>query len=127
MFQQYAPINDENYQMALEIHLELALLAKTPDEVLENLRSLTRWLELLGADDVVRWIRQLIKTEAPGTWYVDKHNREQYIRSVDLSPYMKSCLSSFEKRVKADATAKLKQVLKSAHTLENARLLLDDH
>ena len=126
VFQQYAPINDENYRLALEIHLELALMAKAPDDVLKNLRSLTRWLELLGADNIVQWIRQLIRTEAPGTWYADKHNREQYIRNVDLSPYMRNCLSSVDKRVKANATAKLKQVLRSAHTLENAELLLED-
>jgi hypothetical protein len=126
VFQQYTPINDENYRLALEIHLELALVAKTPDDVLENLRSLTRWLELLGADDIVQWIRQLIRTEVPGTWYVDKHNREQYIRNVDLSPYMRDCLSSVDKRIKANATAKLKQILRGTHTLENAELLLED-
>lgn len=125
VFQQYTSINDENYQLALEIHFELALTAKTPDNVLKNLKSLTRWLELLGADSTVQWIRQLIRTEAPGTQYVDAHNREQYIRNVDLSPYMKDCLFNFDKRLNAHAVSKLQQVLESAHNLENPRLLLE--
>lgn len=107
---------NHSYRLALEIHFELILRAKTPDDALNNLRSLTRWLELLGADNVVQWIRQLVRTEAPGTWYVDKHDREQYVRNVDLSPNMRDYLSSFEKRVKAHATAKLEHVLRSTST-----------
>lgn len=126
MLQQYAPFNDEDYRLALDIHLELALITKTPDDVLRNLKSMTRWLEFLGVDDVVQWIRQLIRAEVPGTSYVDKNNREQYIQSVDLSPYMRSFISSLDKQVKAKVTAKLKHLLKSAHTLETAKLLLDD-
>lgn len=126
LFQEYDPNNDESYRLALETHLELALMAKTPDDVLGNLRSLTRWLELLGADSIAQWIRQLIRIEAPGTWYVDRQDREQYVCSVDLSPYMKDYLSSIDKRVKAGATAKLKQALRSAHTLDDGELLLDD-
>jgi hypothetical protein len=124
VFQQYAPIYDEDYQLALEIHLELALMAETPDDVLENLGSLTRWLELLGADSIVQWIRQLIRVEAPGTWYVDKHDREQYIRNVDLSPHMRDFLSSVDERVRVNATAKLKQILGGTHTLGSAGPLL---
>lgn len=123
-FQEYAPMNDEDYRLALEIHLELALLAETPDDVLKNLWSLTRWLELLGAADIVQWLRRLIRTEAPGTWYVDKHNREQYIRRVQLSPHMNGCLSVFRRQVEAHVTAKLQQVIQSAHTLESVELLV---
>jgi hypothetical protein len=113
VFQQYAPINDDNYRLALEIHLQHLLIAKAPDETLKNLRALSKWLELLGEDKIVQWIKQLIRTEAPGTWYVEKYDREQSIRNVDLSPCMRDYLSSVEKRVKANAIAKLRQVLKS--------------
>ena len=68
VFQQYNPINDENYRLALEIHVELALMAATPDDVLKNLRSLTRWLEDLGADGLVQWIRQFNQNRS--TWHV---------------------------------------------------------
>ena len=85
---------------------------------LGNLRDLTRWLELLGAESVVQWIRQLIRTEAPGTWYVDEHDRKGYICNIELSPYMKEYISGFDERVKLDVTAKLKQILRSAHNLK---------
>jgi len=126
VFREYTPTNDENYSLALELHLELALAAQNPDDVLENLRSLTRWLELLGAGDTAQWIRQLIRTEAPGTWYVDKHNREQYVRNVSPSQYMKNRLATFDRRMKARVTTKLKQVLKNPPTLESTELLLND-
>lgn len=123
VFQSYDPIHDENYRLVLEIHIELSLIARTPDDVLKNLRSITRWLEPLGAATLAQWISQLIRTEAPGTWYVDKHNREQYNRNVDLSPHMKDYLSEVERRVKTDVSTKLKQILGSANTLEDAVLL----
>ena len=123
-FQQYAPVNDEDYQLALGIHLELALTAKTPDDVLQNLWRMTRWLELLGAGGVAQWVRQLIRTEAPGTRYVDKSDRERYVRKATLSPNMKDYLSGFEEQVKANATEKLRQMLGGSHTLEDAGPLL---
>lgn len=126
VFQEYTPINDEDYRLALEIHLELTLTAETPDAVLTNLRKLTRWLELLGARDTVKWIRQLIRTEAPGTRYVDRNDREQYVRNFDMSQHMRSYIAALDKRIKADATAKLKQILKSLYSLESAKFLLDD-
>lgn len=123
-FQQYTPINDDDYRLALELHLELALGAKMPDDLLENLRSLTRWLELLGANDIAQRIRQLIRVEAPGTWYVDKHDREQYVRSVDLSPDMKDFLSSVDERVRMNAAVKLKHMLGGTQALVSDGFLL---
>lgn len=121
VFQEYAPHNDDHYVMALDLHLELMSVAESPDDVLKNLRSLTRWLELLGSEDLVQWIRQLIRTEAPGTWYVDKQSRDQYVRKVDLSPHMKRYLVGLTKLVKARAATKLRQTLKSIHTFENPK------
>ncbi len=125
--EEYTPINDEDYRLALGIHLELALMAKDPDEILWNLRRLTRWLELLGAGDIIQWVRQSVRTEAPGTWYVEQDNREQYVRDVRLTQHMKSFLISFGERVRTDATSKLKQVMEGLHSLENAEHLLDNH
>jgi len=127
IFSEYVPINDENYLLALEIHLDLALQAKIPDDVLKNLRSITRLLELLGECNTVQWIRQLIRDEAPGTSYVDEHNRENYIRAVDLSSYIKSHLSNFDMRMKVHATKKLKQILGGTHNLGKDKYLIDDH
>lgn len=125
-FQPYVPVNDENYQLALEIVSELALTAETADDVLKNLKFLTRWLELMGAGSIAQWVRQLIRTEAPGTRYVDAHNREQYIQNVDLSPFLRDYLTNLETRLKSRVPVKLKRVLGSTRDLEGGRLLLDD-
>jgi tetratricopeptide (TPR) repeat protein len=125
VFQDYAASRDNAYQLALDIHSELAMTANSPKEVLENLRTLTRWLEILGARDSVLWIRQLIRTEAPGTWYVDKDNRDAYFKDVELSTQMQAYLNAFNNQAKAQLTSKLKQVLKSAQTLGESDYLLD--
>lgn len=124
---EYDSINDENYILSLEIHHKLAMKASIPDDVLKNLRRITRLLELLGESNIVQWLRQLIRDEAPGTSYVDEHNRENYIRNVELSPLMKNFLSNFDIEVKIHAAKKLKQVLGSSYHLDNNKYLLDDH
>jgi len=126
VFKEYHPSNDEDYLLALNIHLDLALASTTPDEVLGNLRYLARWLELLGVGDTVQWIRTLIRREAPGTWYVDKHDRKQYVRNVELSNQMKGYLAALSRRVRVAAPSKLQQVLRSQAHLKNAEYLLDD-
>jgi hypothetical protein len=112
--------------MALNIEVELALLAKTPDEVLRPLRDLTRWLEKLGASDSVQLIRHSIRTEAPGTWYVDKHDRANYLRNVMLSHDMRRFLVAFNERVKSEAIPKLKQMMRSQHSIETAAYAIRD-
>jgi tetratricopeptide (TPR) repeat protein len=126
VFQQYDPSNDENYRLALEIHMELALIARRPDDVLKNLTDLARWLECLGANSIAQWLRRLIRSEAPGTWYVDNENRERYVPNVDLSQYLRAYLSDVDHTVKTTLTAKLKALLESPHTLESSQLFLRD-
>jgi len=122
----YMKANDKYYQLTLDIYFNLAVIAKTPEDVLENLRILTRWLELLGVRDTIQWIRQLIRTEVPGSWYVERV-RDQYIRAVDLSENMREYLASFDKRIKSTVTARLKKIMKSPNTLDNAEFFLDNH
>lgn len=118
VFEVYDSANDEDYLLAIGIHLDNTLTSNSPDEVLKNLRDLTRWLEILGEGDMATWIRMLIKTEAPGTWYVDSHNREQYIRKVQLSSYMRSEIDAIIDRIRTSVPGKISQVLKS-QTLED--------
>jgi hypothetical protein len=122
--QPYESFHDEDYQLALSIHLWLVLNAQTPEDVLKNLRSLTHWLEFLGAADMAQWIGQLIRTEAPGTSYVDPRYREISYPHADLSTSMKEFLSQFDHRLKSAAVDKLKQALHSAHTLPTSTPLL---
>jgi tetratricopeptide (TPR) repeat protein len=118
IFGGYLPIHDDCFRLALNIELELALSANTPDELLRPLRELTRWLETLGAR--VQLLRQSIRTEAPGTWYVDKDDRERYLCNVALSEDMRRFLAAFDVRIKWEALARLKQMLRSRYLIESA-------
>jgi len=113
VFSEYDSSRDADYVLALETQLELALTSETPDEALGSMRYLTRWLELLGIGETAQWIRQLIRTEAPGTRYVDEHERENYIRDVPLSEQMEAYVAALDRRVKSDAATKLRDVLNS--------------
>ncbi|MFC2141062.1 DnaJ domain-containing protein [Acidobacteriota bacterium] len=113
VFEVYDSANDEDYLLAVGIHLDNTLTSNSPDEVLKNLRDLTRWLEILGEGDMAEWIRMLIKTEAPGTWYVDSHNRGKYIRQFQLSSYMRPQIDAIMDRIKTCVPGKISQVLKS--------------
>lgn len=124
VFSEYDSGNDDDYVLALDTQLDLALTSETPDGVLGSLRYLTRWLELLGMDETTQWIRQLIRTEAPGTWYVDKHDRENYVRDMPLSEEMRAYLAAFDNRVKSDVAPRLREVLKSQTPLRDPDLYL---
>jgi len=126
VFEAYDPANDEDYLLAIEIHLDQVLTSNDPDEVLYNLRYLTRWMEILGEGEMAQWIRSLIRIEAPGTWYVDSHDREQYVRKVELSEHLRAQLSTFNHRIKSLLPNKLSQVLQSPAALPEASHLLID-
>jgi hypothetical protein len=63
-------------------------------------------------------IRELIRKQAPGTLYVDVHNRENYVRHVALSDMMDNFLKTFDARIKTAAVPKLKKVMESEHWIE---------
>jgi hypothetical protein len=118
VFEQYEE-RDDIYKWGLELDLSLALSAKTPDAVLRPLRNLTRWLEMLGAGPTAQMIRELIRTEAPGTLYVNKHDRVNYFRKVTLSEDMRNFLEGFDTRIKLRAVGKVKEVMGSEHSIEH--------
>ena len=126
VFEPYDPANDEDYVMALEIHLKHALTSSNPDGVLRNLWRLTRWMELLGEGDMAQWIRSLIRIEAPGTCYVDSHDRHQYVREVALSDELVTTLASIHARIKTEVPKKLAQVMKGQDALADSASLLED-
>jgi DnaJ domain len=117
--EEYADIRDDIYKWGLEVELWLTLSATTPDEVLRPLRNLTRWLEILGAGRTVQMIRQLIRTEAPGTLYVDKHDRVAYVGKATLSDSMRRFLIDFDTRIWSAAVAKLKEIMGSPHSISH--------
>lgn len=123
----YSVMKDEQYQCGIEILLERSLAAKKPDEILDNLQAMTRWLELLGLGDLTQRIRQLIRVEAPGTLYVDAHDRENYIQSVDLSEKMKEFFFVVETQIKSGVVPKLQRTIKSTLSLDNTNLVNDDN
>ena len=55
-------------------------------------------------------IRTLIRTEAPGSRYVDP-DRENYIRKTDLSPVMKEFFVKFDEIIKTSVTEKIQKIL----------------
>jgi len=116
----YDPANDEDYLLALDIHLDHALTSNDPDEVLGNLRYLTKWMEVLGEGDIAQWISSVIQTEAPGTWYADSLRGGIYIRQVDLSGNLKTQLDMIHNRIKTEIPNKLSHVLQSPKTFKGS-------
>ncbi|MEA2075553.1 MAG: hypothetical protein U9O85_07455, partial [Euryarchaeota archaeon] len=116
----YDPTNDEDYLLALDIHLDHALTSNDPDEVLENLRYLTKWMGELGGGDIAQWISSVIQTEAPGTWYADSLRGGYYLRQVDLSGNLKTQLDMIHNRIKTEIPNKLSQVLQSSKTFKGS-------
>lgn len=118
-FEKYHDGLDDHYQWALELNLSLVMSAATPDGVLGPLRSSTRWLERLNRGASANVIRNLIRTEAPGTLYVDGHNRENYLRPATFTESMKDYLETFDARIKKEAVPKLKEVMGGARWIEH--------
>ena len=112
---------DDLYRWALDFDLHLIALATTPEDVLRPLRDVTRWLERLGDGDTATIIRELIRMEAPGTGFVDSHDRRSYVRHVTLSEDMRGFLKAFDGRIKAVAVWKLKDVMGSEPWLKGER------
>jgi len=121
VFEEYAEERDDVYKWGLELDLSLTLTATTPDDVLRPFRNLTRWLEMLGAGPTAQVVRELIRTEALGTLYVDKHDRVNYLRKVTLSEDMCNFLEEFDTRIKLKAVVKVKEVMGSERSIEHAR------
>jgi len=119
VYQKYSPSNDLFYKLAINIHIEQINTSRKADVVLKYLKSLTRWFELLGTREIIQWIRQVIRNEAPGTWYTDAHNRERYIQNVILSTDMKNSIYLFEKWIKLNVEKKLRMVLDPNYKEEN--------
>jgi tetratricopeptide (TPR) repeat protein len=117
-FEEYHKDLDGLYQWALELNLSLISMATTPDGVLSPLRRLTRWLETLGRRTGANFVRELIRKEAPGTWYADSHDRENYIRHTVLTDTMEDFLKTFDSRINMEVIAKLNEVMKSERWIE---------
>ena len=119
VFDPYEADNDQYYFQAVNIHLYLALSSNDPDTVLGNLRSLTRWFEILGDGPTAQYIRHHIRTEAPGTWYVDKHDREQYIREVEMSEELQLKMNHLKEEIHAKVHVKLIEVLRGSGAIHS--------
>lgn len=125
-FEPYDPANDADYLRALDIHRHLALTATQPRVVLRNLRRLTRWMEILGQGETAHWIRVLIRTSAPGTGYVDRHDREQYVKQVTPSGELISALAPICRQIKDEMPLRLTHVLEDQSTLTGSDYALEE-
>jgi hypothetical protein len=125
-FEPYDPANDPDYLRALEIHRHLALTSTRPRAVLRNLRRLTRWMEILGEGETARWIRALIRTSAPGTRYVDRHDREQYVKQVTLSGELVSALVPICRQIKDEMPKRIARVLEGQNMLDGPDYASED-
>lgn len=121
VYQKYSSSNDLFYKLAINIHIEQINTSRKADVVLEYLKSLTRWFELLGTREIIQWIRQVVRNEALGTRYTDAHNREKYIQNVILSTDMKNSISLFEKWIKLNVEKKLRIVLDPNYKEKNGK------
>lgn len=109
-FREYSPASDSDYCFALQVDIEAVLAENDAGEALYKLKSLTRNLEQLGAGSTIELIRTLIRTEAPGSRYVD-HDRGNYIRKTNLSPVMKDFFAKFDEVIKTSITVKIQKML----------------
>jgi hypothetical protein len=62
-----------------------------------------------------------IRMEAPGSGFVDSHDRRSYVRHVTLSEGIRGLLKAFDGRIKTEAVAKLKDVMGSEPWLKGER------
>lgn len=120
VFEEYYEELGSNYRWALDLSLHLISKATTPEGVLEPLRRATRWLEKLDQRMTANAIRELIRIEAPGTFAVDPHNRENYVRVVVLSDNMEHFLKTFAARIETEAAPKLQEVMRSERQIGQA-------
>jgi tetratricopeptide (TPR) repeat protein len=115
---EYTSDNDNDYWFALQADIESVLTEDNVGEALYKLKSMTRHLEHLGARSSINLIRKLIRTEAPGSQYVDA-NRENYIWKTDLRPVMKDFFAKFDETIKTRVTAKIKNLKKAVPLFED--------
>ena len=109
-FREYSPASDSDYCFALQADIEAVLAEEDAGEALYKLKSLTRNLEQLGAGNTIELIRTLIKSEAPGSEYVD-HDRKNYIHKTNLSPIMKDFFAKLDEVIKTSVTEKIQKML----------------
>jgi tetratricopeptide (TPR) repeat protein len=122
VFETYHPASDDKYETVITYLADRTLTSNTPSEVLGSLRKLTRWLEMLGLGEMAQWIRDLIRREAPGTNYVDSHDRENYLQKVQISENLQTKINPILDNVKIYASGKLAQVLASQMPLKNSNI-----
>jgi tetratricopeptide (TPR) repeat protein len=122
VFETYHPASDDKYETVITYLADFTLTSNNPSEVLGSLRKLTRWLEMLGLGEMAQWIRDLIRREAPGTYYVDNHDRENYVQKVQISENLQTKINPILENVKIYAPSKLAQVLASQMHLKKSNI-----
>ncbi|MBE3143750.1 MAG: DnaJ domain-containing protein [Planctomycetes bacterium] len=120
VFETYHPGNDDHYVTAFTHLGNRVLNSIAPEDILGALHEMTRWLELIGEREMTTWIRELIRREAPGTWYVDPPHRDRYIQNVKMSNKLKLKLAPLLEMIRSQAPNKLAQALGSKRTLGGA-------
>ena len=84
---------------------------------------MTRWLELLGMGEMTQWIRELIRREAPGTWYVDAHDRINYIHNVQISDNLYNLITPILATIQETVPIRLSQVLSTSALLKKSKTI----
>jgi len=121
LWEDYHPANDDGYLRALNILSARVMTFNDPDDLLGALLRTTRWLELLGMSEMTQWIRDFIRREAPGTWYVDKHDRVNYVKEVQVSDRLERQIKPLLSKIQQMAPIRLAMVLGSASELEQSK------
>lgn len=121
LWEEYHPANDVGYLRALNILSARVETSNDPDELLGALQRLTRWFELIGLGEMAQWIRDLIRREAPGTRYVDSHDRVNFIREVQVSEHLERQVTPLLSKIQQTAPVRLADVLGSAVRLKKPK------
>lgn len=127
VFARYDPANDDRYIMALTIHVDMALHAKNPDDLLHWIRYLTRWLEHLGTEELIVWVRKQVRDAAPGYGEVERGmGYGRNIQGLQPSERIASALSTLESQIRSGLPPHLHAVFGTTLAIKGKTHLLEE-
>ena len=127
VFARYDQVNDDLYLLALKIHVDMALQTKDPDDLLYWIRYLTRWLEHVGAEELILWIRHQVRDAAPGYGELERGmGYARNIRGLQPSERITSTPSTLDSQIRSRLPEHLHAVFGTTLTIKGKTHLLED-
>jgi len=121
LFEEYHPNNDDHYLREITKLFNSVITSKAPDELLGLLNKLLALLEKLGIREVAVWLINLIRTEAPGTVYVSRSDREDHIGEIRISDYLTEQVNPLIRTIQQIVPKKMTELLGSTPRLKKSK------